>query len=64
MSSGFGSLPKMWGVTTSYARVFTGTVKSATEAGDVEKRVQLVPDKVFVGDASEVTAIGNQKPSL
>jgi hypothetical protein len=34
--------------------------KSATEVGDVEKRVQLVLDEVFVGDASAVTAIGNQ----
>ena len=58
--SRIGSQPKTWGVTTSYARVFTGTVKSATEAGDVEKRVRLVPDEVFVGDAGEVTAIGNQ----
>jgi hypothetical protein len=60
MTSRFGSQPWMWGITTSYERVFTGTVKSATEVGDVEKRVQLVPNEVFVGDAGAVTAIGNQ----
>ena len=51
---------KIWGLTMSYERVFTGTVKSATAVGDFEKRVELIPDEVFLGDASEVTAITNQ----
>jgi hypothetical protein len=41
--------------------VFTGTVQSAVEVGDTDKRLQLVQDEVFLGDsASEVTAIANQ----
>lgn len=47
--------------TYNYARVFTGTVQSAVEVGDTDKRLQLIPDEVFLGDpASEVTAITNQ----
>jgi len=47
--------------TQHYARVFTGTVQSAVEVGDTDKRLQLVQDEVFLGDsASEVTAIANQ----
>ena len=51
---------KDWGLTTIYERVFTGTVKSATAVGDFEKRVELEPAEVFLGDANEVTAITNQ----
>lgn len=43
-----------------YTRVFTGNVKSATEVGDFDKRLALVPDEIFVGDSAEVTAIANQ----
>lgn len=47
--------------TQPYARVFTGTVQSAVEVGDTDKRLQLVQDEVFLGDsASEVKAIANQ----
>jgi hypothetical protein len=47
--------------TQNYERVFSGTVKSAVEVGDFDKRLQLIPDEVFLGDpASEVTAITNQ----
>lgn len=42
------------------ARVFTGTVKSMTEVGDFDKRVEFIPNEVFVGDTSEVTAVANQ----
>lgn len=51
---------KDWRLTTNYERVFTGTVKSVTAVGDFEKRVELEPDEVFLGDAKEVTAITNQ----
>ncbi|MGO9303284.1 MAG: carboxypeptidase-like regulatory domain-containing protein [Candidatus Korobacteraceae bacterium] len=45
----------------SYARVFTGTVISAVEISDRDKRLRLAPEEVFLGDpASEVTAITNQ----
>ncbi len=45
----------------SYARVFTGTVRSAVEISDTDKRLELVPDETFLGDsASEVTATVNQ----
>jgi Carboxypeptidase regulatory-like domain len=47
--------------TEGYARVFTGTVKSATDVGETDKRLQIVPDEIFLGDsANEVTAIANQ----
>ena len=46
--------------TYGFARVFTGTVKSATEISDTDKRLQLVPDESFLGPATEVTATVNQ----
>jgi len=58
--SGIRGFGKMCG-TYGYARVFTGTVRSVVEIGDTDKRLQLVPDEVFLGDsASEVTATTNQ----
>jgi hypothetical protein len=47
--------------TQDYARVFTGTVKSAFDIGETDKLLQLIPDEVFLGDpASEVLAVTNQ----
>lgn len=46
--------------TQGYARVFTGTVKSAFDIGEADKLLQLTPDEVFLGDASEVMAVTNQ----
>jgi hypothetical protein len=46
--------------TYGYARVFAGTVKSVTEVSDTDKRLELIPDEVFLGPASEVTATVNQ----
>lgn len=47
--------------TKGYARVFTGTVKSAIEVGDTDKRLELIPDEIFLGDPkNEVIAITNQ----
>ncbi len=47
--------------TQHHARIFTGTVKSATEVGDTHKRLQLIPEEVFLGDSmAEVTAVTNQ----
>ncbi len=46
--------------TYGYARVFTGTVKSATEISDTDKRLELIPDETFLGPAAEVTATVNQ----
>jgi hypothetical protein len=44
-----------------YARVFTGTVKSAFDIGETDKLLQLIPEEVFVGDPiSEVLAVTNQ----
>jgi hypothetical protein len=43
-----------------YDRVFTGTVKSATEISDIDKRLVLIPDETFLGLATEVTATVNQ----
>jgi len=47
--------------TQGYARVFTGTVKSAIEIGETDKLLQIIPDEVFLGDSTnEVTATTNQ----
>jgi hypothetical protein len=47
--------------TDGYARVFTGTVKSAFDIGESDKLLQLIPDEVFLGEpASEVMAVANQ----
>ena len=43
-----------------YDRVFTGTVKSASEISDTERRLVLIPDEIFLGPASEVTVTVNQ----
>jgi hypothetical protein len=40
--------------------VFTGVVRSSVEVGDTDKRLEIVPDEVFVGDSSDATAITNQ----
>ena len=47
--------------TEGYERVFVGTVQSATDISDTHKRLQIIPDEVFVGDpVGEVTATVNQ----
>jgi hypothetical protein len=46
--------------TERFARVFTGIVSSSAEVGDTDKRLEIVPDEVFVGDSSDVTTITNQ----
>src|ERR1700692_704606 len=47
--------------TEGYARVFTGTVKSAFDIGETDTLLQLIPDEVFLGEpASEVMAFTNQ----
>jgi hypothetical protein len=45
---------------SGYTRVFTGTVRSAIDVGDTDKQLELIPDEVFVGDKSELTATVNQ----
>jgi len=45
--------------TEGYTRVFTGTVRSAVDVSDTEKRLELIPYEVFVGDNSELTASFN-----
>jgi hypothetical protein len=42
-------------------QVFTGTVQSAVEISFTDKRLQIVPDEIFLGDvAGEITATVNQ----
>jgi hypothetical protein len=60
MRSGLGPLVGRNCGTDGYVRVFTGTVKSAVDVGDTDKQLELVPDEVFIGDKSEVTATVNQ----
>ena len=44
-----------------YEQVFTGTVQSAVEVTDTDKRLHITPDEVFLGVvAGEVTALVNQ----
>jgi len=47
--------------TQGYTRVFTGTVRSAVDVSDTEKRLELIPDEVFLGNTSELTATVNQE---
>ena len=52
--------PKTCG-TNGYERVFTGTVKSVIALSDTDRRLQIKPDKVFLGDSiGIVTATVNQ----
>jgi hypothetical protein len=47
--------------TQGFARVFTGTVKSAIDISDTDKLLTLIPDEIFQGDSvHEVTASVNQ----
>lgn len=59
LHSGLLGVAKACG-TEGYARVFTGIVRSSVETGDTDKRLELVPDEVFVGDSSDATVITNQ----
>lgn len=36
--------------------MFTGTVRSAVDVSHTEKRLELIPEEVFVGETSELTA--------
>ena len=46
--------------TKRYTRVFAGTVRSAVDVSETETRLELIPDEVFLGDMSELTATVNQ----
>ena len=46
--------------TKGYTRVFVGTVRSAVKISETDKRLDLIPDEVFAGDSSELTASVNQ----
>ena len=46
--------------TFGYARVFAGTVKSVVEVSDTDRRLELVPDEVFLGTRDEAIATVNQ----
>ncbi len=59
LHSGLMGIAKGCG-TERFARVFTGAVRSSVEVGDTDKRLEIVPDEVFVGDSSDATAITNQ----
>lgn len=40
--------------------MFVGTVRSAVKISETDKRLDLIPDEVFAGDSSELTASVNQ----
>jgi len=46
--------------THGYERVFTGTIRSAADVGDFDKRLDVQPDEVFLGDSTPLTAITTQ----
>lgn len=46
--------------TQGYMRVFTGTVKSVVNISDTDERLELIPEEVFLGDTSELTATVNE----
>lgn len=46
--------------TYGYARVFTGTVRSAAYKSDTDQRLDLIPEEVFLGSGDEATATVNQ----
>jgi hypothetical protein len=52
--------PSSYCGTRGYTRVFTGTVQSVVDVSDTEKQLGLIPDEVFIGDTSDLTATVNQ----
>lgn len=40
-----------------YARVFTGTVMSAVDISDTDKRLEISPDETFLGDSKSVVTV-------
>lgn len=53
------------GTDGSYSYIFVGSVLSATEISDTEKRLQVVPQEIFLGDStSELTVTTDQGACL
>ena len=53
------------GIDDNYAYIFLGSVNSATEISDTEKRLRLVPHEMFLGNAaSQLTVTTNQGACL
>jgi hypothetical protein len=53
------------GTDGNYAYIFLGSVISATQISDTEKRLQVAPQEIFLGDsASELTVTTNQGACL
>jgi hypothetical protein len=58
--SGLRGVAKPCG-TYGHTRVFTGTVRSAVDVVDYfDRRLEITPDEVFLGDTSEATAVASQ----
>lgn len=65
MLSGLQGWGRPCGTDGNYAYILVGSVLSATEISETEKRLVLAPEEVFLGDpASQLTVITNQGACL
>jgi hypothetical protein len=65
MLSGLQGWGSPCGTDGNYAYIFVGSVLSATEISDTEKRLQITPEKIFLGDpATPLTVTTNQGACL
>jgi hypothetical protein len=65
MLSGLMGWRRPCGIDGNYAYIFVGSVLSATEVSETEKRLQLTTQEIFLGDpASELTVTTNQGACL
>jgi hypothetical protein len=65
MLSGLMGWGRPCGIDGNYAYIFVGSVLSATEVSETEKRLQLTTQEIFLGDpASELTVTTNQGACL
>ena len=61
--------PQLWGrpcgIDGNYANIFVGSVLSVTEISETEKRLQVTPQEIFLGDdVSQLTVTTNQGACL
>jgi hypothetical protein len=65
MLSGLQGWGSPCGTDGNYAYIFVGSVQSATEISETEKRLQVTPEEMFLGDAaSRLTITTNQGACL
>ena len=57
VTSGLQSFARSCGTSDSYETVFVGSVVSVTEIADRERRLQLMPEEVFSGNADRLLTV-------